>query len=85
MMNHFYSFFFVERIPGWCPKRSTLDKSLILISILSLIGIISVALLSIVVLKIGECKSKESIFLAVILLTEHTNSFNFSLFLFRHN
>lgn len=56
--------FFVLNIcrnPNWWPRRTALEKSLIIISILSLIGIIVLVLsLSGVVVKKRECESKFS-------------------------
>lgn len=55
----FYFSFRTERNPNWWPRRTALEKSLIVISILALIGIIALVLsLSGVVVKKRECESE---------------------------
>lgn len=61
-LMHFFSF--LCRNPNWWPRRSSLEKSLIVISILALIGIVALVIsLSGVLVKIKECESKHLIYI----------------------
>lgn len=52
-------FFIIFRNPNWWPRRTALEKSLIVISILALIGIIALVLsLTGVLLQKKDCESK---------------------------
>lgn len=51
--------FFIYRNPNWWPRRTALEKSLIIISILALIGIIVLVIsLSGILAKKKDCESK---------------------------